>query len=166
MSRLARAGVAMALLVALLALVAWLEPGLRRASAAEPLTELASAGVRAIRLFDRAGLVLGLEREGAGWDLTSPRSGPADAARVERLLGLLQTPSLRNVGNVEGRLGEFGLDDPEFIVEFDGVPIAFGGLDPVSRQRYVTYGGEVHLIGDGFRHHLLAGPEGFRAPAR
>jgi hypothetical protein len=46
------------------------------------------------------------------------------------------------------------------------VPIAFGGLDPVSQQRYVLYAGEVHLVGDGFRHHLLAGAQGFRAGAR
>jgi hypothetical protein len=30
----------------------------------------------------------------------------------------------------------------------------------------VLYAGQVHLIGDGFRHHLLAGAEGFRAGAR
>lgn len=164
MTRLARGNAALVLIVALLALVAWQEPGLDRSPALRPLTERAGQAVRGIRLFDRSGLVLGLERTATGWDLTAPRPGPADAARVERLLGLLATPSLRNIGKVDDRLAEFGLAEPELIIEFDGVPIAFGGLDPVSQQRYVSYGGDVHLIGDGYRHHLLAGPDGFRAP--
>lgn len=165
MTRLARATVAMALAALLLALLAWLEPGLRRDTQASPLTDLAPESVRGLRIFDRAGLVLGLERTGAGWELVSPVPGPADGARVERLLGLLATPSLRNLGAVEGRLAEFGLETPEFLLEFDGIPIAFGSLDPVSGQRYVSFAGEIHLIGDGYRHHLLAGLDGFRAPA-
>lgn len=165
MTRLARATAAMAVGVLLLALLAWLEPGLRHDAQARPLTDMAADAVRVLRIFDRSGLVLGLERVGAGWELTSPGPVPANATRVDRLLGLLATPSLRNIGPVEGRLAEFGLEPPEFIVEFDGASVAFGGLDPVSGQRYVSFGGEVHLIGDGYRHHLLAGPDGFRAPA-
>jgi len=164
-TRLARATVAMAVAVLVLAWLAWLEPGLRRDTQTRPLTDLAAEGVRVLRIFDRSGLVLGLERVGAGWELTSPGPGPADAARVDRLLGLLVTPSLRNIGPVEGRLAEFGLEPPEFLVEFNGIPVAFGGLDPVTGQRYVSFSGEVHLIGDGYRHHLLAGPDGFRASA-
>ncbi|MCU0766092.1 MAG: DUF4340 domain-containing protein [Gammaproteobacteria bacterium] len=163
MTRLARANVAMAAAVLLLALIARLEPGREPAPTLAALTDVPAQSVRGVRLFDGNGLVLALERVGAHWELTAPAPGPADGARVERLLGLLGTPSLRNIGRVEGRLAEFGLDPPELIAEFDGIPVAFGGLDPVSRQRYVSYGGEVHLIGDGYRHHLLAGPEGFRA---
>lgn len=163
MTRLLRANAWLAAIVLALGLLAWFEPGLEPDAGVAPLTPLAPAEVRGLRLFQGDRLVLGLELTGTGWQLNAPTSGDADADRVRQLLGLLQTPSLRHFPVPSERHGEFGLADPEFILEVDGVPIAFGGLDPVSQQRYVLYGGEVHLIGDGFRHHLLAGPDGFRA---
>lgn len=166
MSRLLRANALMALLVALLGLVAWLEPGLERANELPSLTELSPAAARSLRLFKGNDLVLGLELTEQGWHLNAPVAGVADNERVRELLGLLRTPSMRRFAVPPERHAEFGLAPPEFILEVDGVPIAFGGLDPVTRQRYVLYAGEVHLIGDGFRHHLLAGAEGFRAGAR
>ncbi len=163
MTRLLRANVGLAAIVVLLGLVVWLEPGLAPEKDLAPLTQIAPTGVRSLRLFQGDRLVLGLEFTERGWQLNAPTSGAADTDRVRQLLGLLQTPSLRHFAVPSERHGEFGLADPEFILEVDGVPIAFGGLDPVTQQRYVLYGGEVHLIGDGFRHHLLAGPDGFRA---
>ena len=163
MTRLLRANVWLAVAVLVLGLVAWFEPGLAPEEELAPLTPLSPAEVRGLRLFQGDRLVLGLELTATGWQLNAPTSGTADADRVRQLLGLLQTPSLRHFPVPTARHAEFGLADPEFILEVDGVPIAFGGLDPVSQQRYVLYGGEVHLIGDGFRHHLLAGPAGFRA---
>jgi len=167
-TRLLRANLWLLAAVLALGLMAWFEPGLETGEELAPLTPLSPAEVRGLRLFQGERLVLGLELTESGWQLSAPVSGAADADRVRQLLGLLQTPSLRHFPVPAERHGEFGLAEPEFILEVDGVPIAFGGLDPVSQQRYVLYGGEVHLIGDGFRHHLLAGPDGFRmqAPGR
>ena len=166
MTLLLRANVVAAGLVVVLGLIAWLEPGLSPKDQLPSLTALSPSAVRGIRLFHGDTLVLGLELTEQGWRLNAPTAGQADAERVRQLLGLLQTPSLRHFPVPTERLAEFGLAEPEFILEVDGVPVAFGGLDPVSQQRYVLYGGEVHLIGDGFRHHLVAGGEGFRALAR
>jgi len=165
-NRLLRASAVLAVLVALLGLVAWLEPGLKREQGLPSLTELSPAAARSLRLFKGNDLVLGLELTEQGWHLNAPVAGVGDNERVRELLGLLRTPSLRRFPVPPERHAEFGLAEPEFILEVDGVPIAFGGLDPVTQQRYVLYAGEVHLIGDGFRHHLLAGPQGFRAGAR
>lgn len=166
MNRLLRANLFLAGLVLALGLVVWLEPGLKREEALPPLTELSPAGARSLRLFKGNDLVMGLELTDQGWQLAAPVAGVADNERVRELLGLLRTPSMRRFAVPPERHAEFGLAPPELIVEVDGVPIAFGGLDPVTQQRYVLYAGQVHLIGDGFRHHLLAGPEGFRAGAR
>lgn len=166
MNRLLRANLILATLVLVLGLVVWLEPGLKREEALPPLTELSPAGARSLRLFKGNDLVMGLELTDQGWHLAAPAAGVADNERVRELLGLLRTPSMRRFAVPPERHAEFGLAPPELIVEVDGVPIAFGGLDPVTQQRYVLYAGQVHLIGDGFRHHLLAGPEGFRAGAR
>ena len=166
MSRLLRANLIMAALVVVLGLLAWLEPGLEPGRTLPPLTELSPAAARSLRLFKGNDLVLGLELTEQGWQLSAPAAGVAENERVRELLGLLRTPSLRRFAVPAERHAEFGLAEPEFILEVDGVPIAFGGLDPVTQQRYVLYAGQVHLIGDGFRHHLLAGAQGFRAGAR
>jgi len=165
-NRLLRANLFLAILVVLLGLVAWFEPGRDREPTLPALTDLSPAAARGLRLFRGNDLVLGLELTEDGWRLVAPTTGAADNERVRELLGLLQTPSLRQFPVPAERHPEFGLADPEFILEIDGVPIAFGGLDPVTQQRYVLYAGQVHLIGDGFRHHLLAGAEGFRVRGR
>jgi hypothetical protein len=166
MNRLLRATALAALLVAALGLLVWLEPGLERGAATPSLTQLSPAAARSLRLFRGSDLVMGLELTEQGWQLNAPVAGVADNERVRELLGLLRTPSLRQFEVPPERHAEFGLASPEFILEVDGVPIAFGGLDPVSQFRYVLYAGQVHLIGDGFRHHLLAGAQGFRPGAR
>ena len=165
MNRLLRANLILAALVLILGLVVWIEPGLGPDQTLPPLTDLSPAGARSLRLFQGDKLVMGLELTEQGWHLNTPVAGVADNERVRELLGLLRTPSMRRFAVPAERHAEFGLAPPEFILEVDGVPIAFGGLDPVTQQRYVLYAGEVNLIGDGFRHHLLAGPEGFRAKA-
>ena len=166
MNRLLRANLILATLVLVLGLVVWLEPGLERQETLPPLTDLSPAAARNLRLFKGDKLVMGVELTDQGWHLNAPVAGVADNERVRELLGLLRTPSMRRFEVPPERHAEFGLAPAEFILEVDGVPIAFGGLDPVTHQRYVLYAGRVHLIGDGFRHHLLAGPEGFRAGAR
>jgi hypothetical protein len=166
MMRLGRINLVLALVAVLLALLAWLEPGLDRSGELPPLTVITPGGVSSIRVFENGEVSMALELTTDGWRLTAPHAGPADAERVRQLLGILQTPSLRQLTVAPERYGAFGLDDPELVLEVDGLPIAFGGLDPVTSQRYVLVEGAVHLIGDGFRHHLLAGPEGFRPSAR
>ena len=43
--------------------------------------------------------------------------------------------------------------------------LSFGDLDPIGQHRYVAIGEQVHLIGDGFQHHLIAGAENYVARA-
>jgi hypothetical protein len=165
MKGLGRINLALALVAALLGLLAWLEPGIDRPAELPSLTAIVPGSVHSIRVFQRGKVSMALELTADGWRLTAPHAGPADAERVRQLLGILQTPSLRHLAVAPERYGAFGLDAPELVLEVDGLPIAFGGLDPVTSQRYVLVEGTVHLIGDGFRHHLLAGPDGFRPSA-
>ena len=51
MNRLLRANLILAVLVLVLGLVVWLEPGLEREQMLPPLTELSPAGARSLRLF-------------------------------------------------------------------------------------------------------------------
>lgn len=166
MRGLGRVNLGLALIAAVLGLVVWLEPGLDRSGELPPLTAITPGSVSSLRVFQSGEVSMALELTADGWRLTAPHAGPANAERVRQLLGVLQTPSLRQLTVSPERYGAFGLDAPDLVLEVDGLPIAFGGLDPVTSQRYVLVEGVVHLIGDGFRHHLLAGPDGFRPAGR
>ncbi|MEJ2577114.1 MAG: DUF4340 domain-containing protein [Gammaproteobacteria bacterium] len=126
------------------------------------LTGLAPAQVHQLELFADERLVWRLLRDPAGWTLTHPEVARASSARVGELLGLLRTPSLDRFPAV-GTLAPYGLDAPRYRLVVEGRELAFGGLEPTTGHRYVRVDDMVHLIGDGFYHHLAAAPERWRA---
>ncbi len=101
-----------------------------------------------------------LTRKGASW-LVDGR--PADGQRVQQLLKLLRTPSLHRF-EAPDSLQPYGLDRPSWVVAFGSERFEFGATDPINGWRYVLNRGTVHLIGDGFRHHLSAPAEAWREP--
>jgi hypothetical protein len=115
-----------------------------------------------------------LVRDADGWTMKTPYKVPADATRVGELLGIATTPvhrSLPKSADVE----RLGLDADSPRLTLNGLAVSFGDVDPIAHHRYVAIGEQIHLIGDGFQHHLTAGaeayisrtllPAGFRADA-
>ncbi|MET0068167.1 MAG: hypothetical protein ABW076_17625 [Candidatus Thiodiazotropha sp.] len=88
---------------------------------------------------------------------------PADGHRIQQFLRLLRTPSLHRFAAPDS-FQPYGLERPTWIVEFDSERFTFGVTDPINGWRYVLYQGTVHLIGDGFRHHLSAPADAWREP--
>lgn len=161
--------------VALLAVIGLALLALRREpelpAAPERLTGLDTAGVQSLRL-ERAGQpVVRLVREAGGWRLLEPLEAPADTARVERLLRLLQEPSLARLDPQAVDLATLGLAPPVARVEVGienqpgPVGIEFGGTQPVTGERYVRVGDTVHLTLDRHYHLLLAEPAAWAASA-
>ncbi|MET0091568.1 MAG: hypothetical protein ABW068_16390 [Candidatus Thiodiazotropha sp.] len=145
------------LIAALLgALVWWSQP------APTPLlSNLDPASVQRITVQQQGvELPILLSRSGSSWRVDGH---PADGHRVQQLLRLLHTPSLHRFEAPEA-LQPYGLDRPTWIVEFDSDRFEFGATDPINGWRYVLYRGTVHLIGDGFRHHLSAPADAWREP--
>ncbi|MEJ2425638.1 MAG: hypothetical protein P8101_14475 [Candidatus Thiodiazotropha sp.] len=101
-----------------------------------------------------------LTRKGASWLVDEQ---PADGQRVLQLLKLLRTPSLHRF-EAPTSLQPYGLDRPTWVVTFDSERFEFGATDPINGWRYVLNRGVVHLIGDGFRHHLSAPTDAWREP--
>ncbi len=145
------------LIAALLgALVWWSQP------APTPLlSHLAPASVQRIAIQQQGvERPILLTRDNASW-LVDGR--PADAHRVQQFLKMLSTPSLHRF-EASGSLQSYGLDRPTWVVEFDSERFEFGATDPINGWRYVLNRGTVHLIGDGFRHHLSAPADAWREP--
>jgi hypothetical protein len=101
-------------------------------------------------------LILGVD----GWRMESPYRVSADAVRIGELVRIAATPVHRSLPKSAGseRLG-LTTDSPRLTL--NGLVMSFGDIDPIAQHRYVAIGEQVHLIGDGFRHHLIARAEDF-----
>ncbi|MEJ2455538.1 MAG: hypothetical protein P8103_15465 [Candidatus Thiodiazotropha sp.] len=119
------------------------------------LTGLDPARIERIEIGDLSGRQIQLSKTATGW-----RSGQAkaDGQRVEQLLGICVTPSLERFP-APADLTPFGLDPAPIRLKLDDLTLDFGTTDPLNGWRYVLVGKEVHLIADGFYHHLTAPPE-------
>ena len=130
------------------------------------LTSVPLDSVSSISLYAGEQLKWAALRANAGWTLTHPEVANADGDRVEQLLRLLTTPSVASFAVEPDELADFGLAPPEYRVIFDKIELEFGSMEPTSGGRYVRLNDQVHIIGDGFLHHLLAPAAQFRAKRR
>lgn len=148
------------LLVPLLLLILWLEPGIKP-PVPQPLTSLHSNQVNLIAISDLSGRSMELERNKDRWVMRQPKQGAANSGRIEQLLGITQTFSHSHFPARNAKLSEFGLQPAQITLQLNGVRLLFGNNDPVYQRRYVKIGDMVHLIDDGFQHHLLAEADQF-----
>ncbi len=102
-----------------------------------------------------------LERGPDGWHLLEPLRVDADPSRLEHLLAILGAPVQRSFPEQSADLAALGLAPSKLRLRLDGLTLAFGGLDPLTQQRYVAADGVVHLIEDRFYHLLIAPPVDF-----
>jgi hypothetical protein len=154
-------------LVALLAAIAVYEPGLeKQRDKAPPLTNLQSHEIHYIRLSNPSNPGIELEKRADTWHMTAPRQEPANNDKIEQLLGIATTRSHSRFPLPKERLNEFGLDRPGIRLELNDLVMEFGNNEPLQFRRYVRIGEQLHLISNGFHHHLMAGVDDYLAPAQ
>ncbi|MES9827234.1 MAG: DUF4340 domain-containing protein [Candidatus Thiodiazotropha sp.] len=139
----------------LLGLLVWLS----QPAPLPPLTHLDPQQITRIRINDLQGREISLMRQQEQW-----MSGeqPADQSRVGQLLKICRTPSLSRF-TAPDDLEAYGLAPSPIMMTIDDTTLSFGNSDPVNGWRYVHHQGEVHLIADGFYHHLIAPAEAWLA---
>lgn len=151
MQRRLRHNLLLLLLAALLGLAVWFS----RPAGLPPLTSLDPAGVTRIEISDLSGRHILLQQRDGVWVSDGRR---ADQARVAQLLGICRTPSLERFP-APVALQPYALDPAPILLRLNGERLAFGATDPINGWRYVLIGRQIHLIADGFYHHLSAPPE-------
>jgi len=144
----------LALAVAALAAIAYLKPG--REPADHALSTLRPAGAGVVRIERAGGAAIALERKGDAWFLTAPIAARADAARVARLLAILEARSATRLA--PGALARFELDPPAARLDVDGQRFDFGMVSQVTREQYVLTGGAVYMVSIQYGGALPAGP--------
>jgi len=150
------------ILVLLLLLVAYYEPGIEDRSIEKvPLTQLKPEEISFIRISDNSGRDLAMEKQQDGWLMTSPYNKPADEQRIRQLLDITTTRSFSRFAIPKARLAEFDLDPAPIHLQLNDVKLEIGGNEPIQFRRYVRVGNQLHLISNGYHHHLMAQADDF-----
>lgn len=139
-----RLNLALAFAVAVLALLAWLRPGLKGPDEGIPLLPQAMHATL-LRIAPAGATAAELKREPDGWHMTAPLSLRADDDAVDSLLQLLALPTDAGFP-ADGDLARYGLDKPAARLMVDDIELAFGGSQPLDQRRYVLLDGRVHLV--------------------
>ncbi len=148
-------------LVLLLVLVAYFEPGINLPVDKTPLTDLKAEEINFIRLTDNRGRELVMEQQQGRWIMTAPYKKPANEQRIRQLLDITTTRSFSCFSIPASRLAEFGLDPASIHLQLNETQLEFGGNEPTQFRRYVRIGDQLHLISNGFHHHLMAQADDF-----
>jgi hypothetical protein len=143
--------------IAILALVAWYEPGLEETPEPQALTRLQPDQINSIHIERQGGDDLVLSRQDDGdWGIEREPALPADAAQVEMLSRLATQTPARSYPATELELARLGLDPPHSTVVLNDARIDFGDTEPLGGLRYVRTADQVHLISDIYQYLIDA----------
>jgi hypothetical protein len=90
------------------------------------------------------GHAIELERTEVGWRMTAPITARADAAQIERLLGVLDARSIARYPAKD--LGRYGLDRPLVALVLNDQRFALGAVNTVTQEQYVLAGDAVYAV--------------------
>ena len=153
------------LLVAL-GLIVWLDPFSAPEPQKTPLTNVDITHVHKISVFNANQLQFVVEllpgTPKSTWYLTNPLKIPANPAKIQQLLTLLNTNSFRQYRIKSDNLAKLGLGKPSWKVAFDTVQnqtvVLFGKTEPIEQKRYVLVDDTVHLIIDQYSQYNVGSP--------
>jgi len=154
MTPLVRANWSLALLALLLGALLWLDHGPENERYPR-LTALDPSQIQSITIEAGGRVIEQLQKRGAEWFSKEKQAAVNDGEWIRHLLHIAELPSLQRF-HAPSDLQPFGLDEPRFRLKLDHTLISWGGIEPLSQRRYVLVGDQVHLITDGYTHHLHA----------
>jgi hypothetical protein len=151
-------------LVALLALLVWLEPGKAPDQPLKPLGNGQPEHIDRLRIEHPDGPTLEFQREAGQWRMLAPYEMPANGMKLDALTRVVDAPVLSDFALPPDGLAQFGLDRP-LRLQLDDLSFLFGGNDPINQHRYVAHANRLALTVDRFYHHLSASAEQLVSPA-
>lgn len=148
----------LALLLAVTLLVMLIRNAVDTARSVQTLTDLNAADLYQIRISRQGEPTILLGQDLLGWRMQAPMQVDADGPKINKLLAVLETPVHRSFPRESAALEQLELSPPKLALRLDTLDLAFGGIDPLTKRRYVGADGLVHLIDDRFFHLLIAPP--------
>lgn len=96
------------------------------------------------------------------WQLIKPIQARANQTRIKLLLSLLEQPVQSPIPITENtNLAEFGLQQPNLILQFNQQSFAFGDTETLTGQRYIQHNQQIYLIHDDISPLLSASASSF-----
>ena len=120
----------------------------------QSITPLAASDIGTIGIQHQTTPYARLQRNAGTWVWMPDGGEVADKEWVARLAHIAELPSLRHFPAATKELAEFGLNPPRYRLTLNHQVIDFGSVDPSSGLRYVLIGDVIHLVSDGYTHHL------------
>lgn len=103
-----------------------------------------------------------LERQQGQWVLDKPFHARANSTRISLLLSLLKASVHGEFQPMDpSALAQFKLNRPEVILSMNDEQFAFGGIESLSKNRYVMHRGVIYLIQDDVTPLLTASAGSF-----
>lgn len=143
----------LALLLVVAGLAAWLfyNPG-GREEKAYPVSALKPSEVTRLKLGrgitapgkPPAMAEIVMEKRDGEWRLTAPFAARADAITIERLLAVLEAKTTVRYPATD--LARYGLDAPLAVLTANDQAIAYGAINPTTREQYVLAGNQVLVV--------------------
>ena len=149
-------------LVAGLGLVLWRGPG--PVPVRQSLSTQSADAIQKVRIQPRKGEAITFQRHGRTWTMRSPWSLPASTVRLGAILKLPGMRTHKHFPETDVDLPALGLSPPRVSLWLDGEVYDFGDSNPLSGQRYVRHGGQVHLLTDTVYHQLVTPAAGMLDP--
>jgi len=125
------------------------------------ISDLTAAEIHSIQI-QRAKNSIILERQQDQWFMTAPFEARANKTRTKLLLSLLSSEVSGQFQPLDqASLSQFGLAKPESHLLLNGKSFLFGGLESLSKQRYVWHNDMIFLIEDTIAPLLKASAGSF-----
>lgn len=164
--------------IVILGLVAWLDPFSPAPPQYDNLISINKQSIQKISLIKAGQTSFSVEKEISQpesiWQIVQPIKIPANLMKVNQLLNLTSTNSLRQYQIKSEHLEKLGLAEPAWEIVFETgaeskgnnspgkarekIIIGFGKTEPVSQRRYVLVNDTVHLINDRISQFNFGSP--------
>lgn len=126
------------------------------------LTEIDPQDIHVIHVQRQAQDDIIFQKQDGHWIMQSPYKLPANPARINVMLKLLQAHSYDRFSAADNDLTPFLLAVPAVSIVLNDTRIAFGDTNPLEEKlRYVLIKDTVHLINDSLFRQLQAAPTFF-----
>lgn len=137
---------ALLVIIAALALLAWFKPGIKHPPVQPALTTLKPADIHDIRISSHAGATIHLHRQAeSSWQMVAPHALRADDYLIKAFLDNLAIPTISHFKTTGTDLARYGLADPQLRLHLNDTEIDFGSTEPLQGHRYVKLGDTVYL---------------------
>ena len=131
-------------------------PEQKQTASSPPLSNIAVDTIQSIRLERGPNDDIVLQKQDGQWWMRSPLNWPANPARIQSLLALLQAPVYGHFSNQQQNLASLGLQPPQASIKLDHTTLHFGSTEALNNRRYLQLGDDIYMVDEASFYQVIA----------